>query len=230
MKLVALVLVALLLQAGCNSKSDKDDAGAGGQGGAGAGGVGTGGAGAGGSGGSVAGRGGSGGIGGASGTGGTSATGGTGGTGRTCTKTFGCAATDQACDLATATCTDTCSAEQPCQGEGCCHQGRCEPLCPNGCCAQGVCQPGTADSACGEPGKKCMSCFCLGGGGQKCIPWGQGLGGYCGCMSLTDCSACGSGTVCGRRFNQSVCCFQKGQPCTSSAPCCSGACVNNLCE
>ena len=86
-----------------------------------------------------------------------------------------------ACDLATGTCTTTCSSTQPCNG---------------GCCDGTTCAPGTDAAACGASGM-CAACAglstgaaCLGGAGCGCS-----VSGDCPCPAGWTC-VCGATGAC----------------------------------
>ena len=120
-----------------------------------------------------------------------------------------------ACDATTLRCTTKCSDRQPCRG---------------GCCSGGTCQPGTDTNACGHDGMSCESCSPT-GDGPLCLVWPYNdyptrPGGYCACMTSTDCTS-SFNNVCQRELTLTRrCCQPSGTGCSTVYPraCCSGVC------
>jgi hypothetical protein len=121
-----------------------------------------------------------------------------------------------ACDATTLRCTTKCSDSQPCRG---------------GCCSGGTCQPGTEATACGHDGMLCSSCSAL-DDGPLCLPWPYTdsptrPGGYCACMTSTDCTA-SFNNVCQPELTLTKrCCHPTGAACSpgNARACCSGVCA-----
>jgi hypothetical protein len=177
-------------------------------------------------------RGGAGGRGGSSGSGGTIGSGGSGTGGLAGSGSIDAGGSDAApcspdnylfdcpehfaCDATTLRCTTKCSDSQPCRG---------------GCCSAGTCQPGTEATACGHDGKQCNSCSAL-DDGPLCLAWPYTdsptrPGGYCACMTSTDCTA-SFNNVCQPELTLTKrCCHPTGAACssTNARACCSGVCA-----
>jgi hypothetical protein len=126
-----------------------------------------------------------------------------------------------ACDATTLRCTTKCSDAQPCRG---------------GCCKGGTCQIGTEMNACGHDGMTCTTCSAGLEDGPLCLPWPYTdsptrPGGYCGCMTSTDCTDPFS-NVCQPELTLTRrCCSPANTSCSVSYPrgCCSGVCAAGTC-
>lgn len=116
-----------------------------------------------------------------------------------CNTAADCPHTNQACDVATHSCTSTCSPTQPCKG---------------GCCENGTCG-GQKKTACGGDGLACVDCT-----GN---PAGNGCSfatKHCGCDSASDCAV---GKACDTKTH--IC----TDACSATQLCNGGCCSGTKC-
>ena len=119
-----------------------------------------------------------------------------------CNTTSDCP-TGRACNLATKTCTTTCSASQACNG---------------GCCNNGTCTTGSSTSTCGYNGLACDNCA-VSTDGDSCMSGPSGY--HCGCTSAVwDCPV---GKACNPTTRQCT------SDCSASSPCHGGCCSAGRC-